>query len=106
MLYRLVRPIKRKESSNPQFVKRIPLDLRNRMSGMKLCLPLGDDTVSVAVSAKTQAIRFSLRSSDPGEVKDRQATAVSYLERLFSRGSCDIAFALEPNSNLDFGLFL
>lgn len=68
---------------NPQFVKRIPLDLRDRMIGMSLCIPLGDDTVSISISDKTQAIRFSLRSSDPSEVKDRQATAVSYLERFF-----------------------
>ncbi len=83
MLYRLVRPMKRKGSSYPQFVKRIPLDLRDPMSGMSLCIPLGDDVVSVTVSAKTQAIRFSLRTSDPSEVKDRQASAISYLERLF-----------------------
>ncbi|HSM40711.1 MAG TPA: hypothetical protein VK862_08160 [Afifellaceae bacterium] len=36
MLYRLVRPMKRKGSSNHQFVKRIPSDIRARMVGKKL----------------------------------------------------------------------
>lgn len=83
MLYRLVRPMKRKGSTNHQFVKRIPSDLRDRINGMSLCIPVGDETVSVTVSSSTQAVRFSLRSNEPSEVKDRHATAASYLERFF-----------------------
>lgn len=83
MLYRLVRPMKRKGSSNLQFIKRIPADLRERMTGMKIAIPIGDDFVSVSISKKAQSIRFSLRTRDPVEVKERQASAAAYLEKLY-----------------------
>lgn len=84
MFYRLVRPMQRKGSSKHQFVKRIPTDLRERMVGMSIVVPIGDETVHLTVSPNAQSIRFSLRASDPSEVKDRQASAASYLERLFA----------------------
>eukprot|EP00873_Tetraselmis_striata_P040194 jgi/Tetstr1/460458/TSEL_005717.t1 len=75
--------MQRKGSSRHQFVKRIPTDLRERMIGKSYSIPIGDEIVSVTISDRAQAVRFSLRTSDPSEVKDRQASAVSYLERLF-----------------------
>lgn len=83
MLYRLVRPMKRKGSSNQQFVQRIPADLQQQMVGMKLAVPIGDEIVFLIVSKKAQSIRFSLRTRDPSEIKDRQASASSYLEKVF-----------------------
>lgn len=48
MLYRLVRPVKRQGSSRHQFVKRIPVDLKDRLVGMTLDIPL-----TIHVSAGT-----------------------------------------------------
>lgn len=83
MLYRLVRPVKRKGSSNAHFAQRIPSDLRGRMAGMKLAIPVGDEIVPVTITDKMQSIRLSLKTSDPTEVKDRQAGVASYLEKVF-----------------------
>ncbi|MFB9985077.1 hypothetical protein ACFSQQ_37275 [Mesorhizobium kowhaii] len=83
MLYRLVRPVKRTGSSKQQFVQRIPADLRDRMVGMKLAVPIGDETAFVTIRPKTESIRFSLKSGDPSVVKNRQAGAAAYLEQIF-----------------------
>ncbi|MES0074953.1 hypothetical protein [Mesorhizobium sp. M0058] len=83
MLYRLVRPVKRTGSSKQQFVQRIPADLRDRMVGMKLAVPIGEETALVTITPKTESIRFSLKTGDPSVVKSRQADAVAYLEQIF-----------------------
>jgi len=83
MLYRLVRPMKRPGSSKHQFVKRIPADLKKRIVGMKLSIPIGDETARIIVTPKMEAIRCSLRSSDSHEVKGRQADAAAYVEAIF-----------------------
>jgi integrase len=83
MLYRLVRPVKRQGSSNHQFVKRIPADLKGRLAGMTLDVPIGDETVTVQIGEAATAIRFSLRSSDPAEVRIRQASASAFIEDVF-----------------------
>jgi integrase len=83
MLYRLVRPVKRQGSSNHQFVKRIPADLKGRLAGITLDVPIGDETVAVQVGEAATAIRFSLRSSDPAEVRIRQASASAFIEDVF-----------------------
>lgn len=81
MLFRLVRPVKRAGSRNRQFVQRIPVDVREKAIGRTTVVSLSDDeTVSVTVSANAQTIRFSLRASEPAEVKRRQARAASALE--------------------------
>lgn len=84
MLYRLVRPMIRKGSRNPQFVQRIPTDLRDQMIGMRLDLPVGDAIVPIRITASTQAIRVSLKTADPTEAKNRQAGLAGYLERVFA----------------------
>ncbi len=53
------------------------------MVGMKLDIPLNDATVPVNVGPSVHAIRFSLRTAEPEEVKARTAAAIQYLERLF-----------------------
>ncbi|MBZ9705695.1 site-specific integrase [Mesorhizobium sp. ESP7-2] len=83
MLYRLVRPVKRTGSSKQQFVQRIPADLRDRMVGMKLAVPIGGETAFVTITPKTESIRFSLKTGDPSAVKNRQADAAAYLEQIF-----------------------
>lgn len=83
MRFWLVRPVQRRGSSNQQFVQRIPVDLKGRLAGTKLSIPLGSEFVELVVSPKAAAIRFSLRTSDPTEVKERHAAAAGYLARYF-----------------------
>lgn len=80
MLFRLVRPVKRKESRNAYYVRRIPTDVRAKANGLKLSVPVGGEIQSVAITPRTLAIRISLRVSDPVEVKRRQAAVDEYLE--------------------------
>jgi integrase len=84
MLFRLVRPMNRSGSSVPQFVQRIPNDVRARAIGRTLDVPLGAaGTVSIRVTDRMASIRFSLRTRHPMEVKARQATAAAHLERVW-----------------------
>lgn len=83
MLYRLVRPLKRPDSSIPQFLQRIPADVRARATGLKLSIPRGQTFVQKTVTAKTESIRFSLGTREPSEVKTRQALAAAYLETVW-----------------------
>jgi len=82
VLLRLVSPVKRSGSSIPQFIKRVPISIRDRMIGRKLLMPLGEGSVRVTVD-KQGVVRFSLGTKDSSEAKARQAEAQSYLERLF-----------------------
>lgn len=83
MHFRLVRPVKRKGSINHQFVQRIPADIKSRAEGQRLDIPLGSSTVAITLSAKADAVRLSLRTSDPAEVKIRQARIAAYLESVW-----------------------
>lgn len=84
MLYRLVRPVKRRDSSLIQFTQRIPADVRPRANGLKLSVPLGGGEFHhLTISAKAQAIRLSLRTRDPSEAKIRQGRVASYLEEVW-----------------------
>lgn len=80
MLFRLVRPMKRKGTSRHQFVQRIPADLKARAAGTKLLVPVGEEFVPITITAKMDAIRLSLRTFMPSEVKTRQAEVAGYLE--------------------------
>lgn len=80
MLFRLVRPMKRPESSKQQFVQRIPADVQQKARGMTLVIPVGDATVSRRISDRAQVVRISLRTSDPSEAKIRHAEVAAYLE--------------------------
>lgn len=75
--------MKRSGSSIPQFVQRIPADVREIMRGKTLKIPLGSEIISVKITDKTSAIRFSLRTRDLSEAKVRQAEAAAYLETTF-----------------------
>ena len=52
MLFRLVRPMRRKGSSRQQFVQRIPADVRERVNGLKLDVPVGSEIVPLTITAK------------------------------------------------------
>jgi integrase len=83
MRFQLVRPMQRKGSSNQYFIKRIPRELRDRLVGRKLSIPLGEDQITILITDKMEAIRFSLKASDPHTVKQRQADAAAYIETVF-----------------------
>jgi integrase len=85
MLFRLARPVFRKNSSIPYFVQRIPTDVRERSVGVTLFLPVGDKTVQRVVSEKAQVVKVSLGTRDPSEAKVRQSELVAYLESVWQR---------------------
>ncbi|WP_141105663.1 hypothetical protein [Rhizobium sp. R635] len=71
-----------KGSPYPYFVKRIPAaDLRHRLVGRSLIIPLANGKVDFKITPSTQSIRFSLRTANPAEVKVRQAEALAYVEQ-------------------------
>lgn len=84
MLFRLVRPVKRSASSISQFTQRIPADVRALAVGRTLVVPLGTDTVRVAIMPTMGSIRFSLRTQDPSEAKARQGQAAAALETFWT----------------------
>ena len=80
MLFRLVRPMRRKGSRNEYFQQRIPADVKRAAVGRALEFYVAGETVRVAITEQSNAIKFSLRSSDPADVKVRQADAVRQAE--------------------------
>jgi hypothetical protein len=80
MLFRLVRPMRRKDSRNGYFQQRIPADVRPHAIGRTLEFQVGGETVSVRVTERSAIIKLSLRSSDPVEVKLGQAEATRQAE--------------------------
>lgn len=84
MRVRLFRPVKRSDSSYPQFTQRIPADVRPLAIGRTLVVPLGSETVRVAITPTMGSIRFSLRTLDPSEAKARQGQAAATLETFWA----------------------
>ncbi|KFC75617.1 Site-specific recombinase XerD [Bosea sp. LC85] len=84
MLYRLVRSVKRRDSSHSQFTQRIPADVLPRAAGRKLSIPLGNGEFHhLTVSPAMKAIRFSLRTRDPSEAKVRNGRVAAHLEEVW-----------------------
>lgn len=84
MLFRLVRPVKRRDSSLIQFTQRIPTDVLSRAVGLKLSIPLGGGEFHhLTISPKAPAIRLSLRTRDPSDAKIRHGLVASYLEEVW-----------------------
>jgi integrase len=75
--------MRRDGSQNAFFVQRIPADIRDRLIGVRLAIPLGDAIAFVTPTESSQAVRFSLRTSDPSEAKRRQAVAAAALDTIF-----------------------
>lgn len=94
MLFRLVRPMRRSDSQNRQFAKRIPADIRGLLIGRRLTIPFGRRIARVLIGPKTSSIRFSLQTADPLETKQRIAEAAAYLETVFEalRQAAPVAF--------------
>ncbi|MCA8907575.1 MAG: tyrosine-type recombinase/integrase [Rhodospirillaceae bacterium] len=80
MLFRLVRPMKRPESSKVQFVQRIPRDVLPMVRGMSLAIPVGDHVVTRRVTERAEVVKLSLGTNDPSEAKIRQASVAAHLE--------------------------
>lgn len=76
MLYRVVRPVFRKGSRSSYYQQRIPVDVRKRLAGLRLFLPVGDERVAVTLSRRSTFVKVSLRTSDPSVTKVRQAEVV------------------------------
>lgn len=83
MLLRMVRPVRRNDSRFPYFSQRIPRDLLPRAAGLKLALPIGDETVAVTLSRSAKVVQVSLRTADPGEAKVRNAALGAYVETVW-----------------------
>ena len=83
MLFRLVRPMRRRGSRNVYFMQRIPADVKARAAGLRLNLPIGTETVPFAISSKTNFVKVSLRTFDPSEGKVRHAATAGYLETVW-----------------------
>jgi hypothetical protein len=83
MLFRLVRPVKRSGSRNRQFVRRIPSDVKSKATGLRLSIPVGEQTQAIVISPRAQSVRLSLRTNEPGEVKSRLAAVDAYLENVW-----------------------
>jgi hypothetical protein len=81
MLWRLVRPVTRSGSTVPQFVKRIPADVRDQAVGKTITFPLGKHTAAVTITPAMQTIRISLRTCEPSVSKVRQAECCAIFER-------------------------
>lgn len=75
--------MRRSGSSFPQFAQRIPADVKARAVGLKLSIPVGDETTTVVVTARMQAVRCSLKTHDPSEAKVRHANAAAYCEKVW-----------------------
>lgn len=80
MLFRLVRPMRRKDTSVPHFVQRIPAEVLPKVSGLKLSIPVGDKIVTRTVTPQARVVKVSLGTRDPHEAKIRQAQVSAYLE--------------------------
>ncbi len=86
--------MKRDGSRFQVYVRRIPVDVRNKLVGRTLHFPVGDTTRAVTISPKAQSIRFSLRTDNSAEVKARNAAADQYLERILNAFRDDAATSL------------
>jgi hypothetical protein len=61
--------MKRDGSRFAYFVQRIPADIRGKVAGERLASPLGDGVKHLTIGPRAQAVRFSLLTVDPSEVK-------------------------------------
>jgi hypothetical protein len=78
MLFRLVRPVKRKGSRYRQFVRRIPADVKQRAVGVKLHIPVGEQT-QVVVPTNRSRRRPSCTSPSLGGTTAETSRVPSWL---------------------------
>ncbi|MEX1035039.1 MAG: tyrosine-type recombinase/integrase [Sneathiella sp.] len=72
--------MKRKDTSIPHFVQRIPKDILSVARGSTLSIPVGDKLVSRRITDRANTVKVSLGTRDPSEAKLRQAAIVAYFE--------------------------
>ncbi|MDQ0392249.1 DUF6538 domain-containing protein [Labrys monachus] len=108
MLYRVVRPVRRSGSRVPYFIQRIPADLKARVVGLKLAIPLAGTIVPLTITEKTPFIRLSLRTTNPSEAKVRQAEIAAYLEAIWRslRENAPVSLTLKQATALSHDLYL
>lgn len=95
MALRLVSSVNRKGSKNEYFTQRIPTDIKGRAVGLKLAIPIGAETRLLTITPKADAVRVSLKTSDPGTAKVRQAQVAGYMETVWQalRGKEPVALS-------------
>jgi integrase len=81
MHWTIVKPVRRPESRFHLFRKRIPNDVLPKLQGRTLTIRVGTSTTQCRISEKTREIKVSLRTAEPGEVRERQADVSAQLER-------------------------
>lgn len=74
---------KRQGSRVPQFTRRIPQDLKEKMRGKVLEIPIGSELVPIIITERTKCIRVSLRTIDNIEARKRTLVAATYLDKCF-----------------------
>ena len=83
MAFRMVRPLRRKNSTKIQLRARIPRDVLAKARGIALVVPIGDETIAVRISDRAEVVTLSLRTRDPAAAKLRISTASAYLQRVW-----------------------
>ncbi|EFF2235297.1 recombinase XerD, partial [Escherichia coli] len=68
-----------------QFAQRIPTGLKPRLVGRTLHVPVGGEIIPITITDKMDAIRFSLRTDNSEEIKERQGQAIAYLSDVYKR---------------------
>lgn len=71
--------MKRPDSRFVQFEKRIPASVRDLAVGRTLAVPLGAETILITITPRMEAVRLSLRTTDPGEAQARRRSVCSDL---------------------------
>lgn len=84
MLLRLPRPMKRSDSSLPQFKQRIPADIQPLAVGRTVSVQLGSETTHITITPRMAMLRFSLKTRDPSEAKVRHGVAAAAVERFYA----------------------
>lgn len=75
----------RRGTSFPSYLRRIPADIAHELHGSTLVIPCDAVQFSIAITSKTQSIRFSLRTKSPVEARKRERKITEYLDGLFAR---------------------
>jgi integrase len=81
MALKMARPIKLGGSNILQFKARIPIDLRDKVRGERITLPVGDELATVLAR---NTIQVSLRTNDPNEARRRHAKVSTTLLELWA----------------------
>lgn len=79
MAFAMARPVKRIGSSFFQSRQRIPTDLLDRVGGVQLSIPVGNERLTKVLRPGATHVAVSLRTRDPRERNARHAEVTAYL---------------------------